>query len=75
MKLSKRSYGLFYKALMKQEGGGLPGGGTVAVSSDPGVFTPTFGGSNKGSDKKKKKKQPINYSGRILKKIKYDQIL
>ena len=73
MRITNKSYNFFCKALMKQEGGGLPGGGTVAVSGDPGVFTPTFGGSNKGSDKKKKK-QPIHYSGRLLKKIKYSQI-
>jgi len=29
------------------DGGGLTGGGTVAVASDPGVFTPTYGGDSK----------------------------
>jgi len=41
--------------------GGLSGGGTVAVASDPGVFTPTYGGSSKRklgmADTKKKKKK------------------
>jgi hypothetical protein len=39
-------------------GGGLASGGTVAVASDPGVFTPTFGGDSKrrmGMQSKKKK--------------------
>jgi|TARA_Y100000310_G_scaffold293093_1_gene322428 hypothetical protein len=39
-------------------GGGLASGGTVAVASDPGVFTPTFGGDSKrrmGIQSKKKK--------------------
>jgi hypothetical protein len=44
-------------------GGGLAGGGTVAVASDPGVFSPTYGGDSKRrlgmqpSKKKKKKKK------------------
>tara|TARA_R110000796_G_scaffold192573_1_gene309219 strand:+ start:693 stop:1604 length:912 start_codon:yes stop_codon:yes gene_type:complete len=33
-------------------------GGTVAVSSDPGVFTTTYGGSGKKKDKKKSKSGP-----------------
>ena len=42
--------------------GGLAGGGTVAVASDPGVFTNTYGGDSKRrlgmhSAKKKKKKK------------------
>lgn len=51
-------------AMMKEGGGGdggggLAGGGTVAVASDPGVFTPTFGGDSKrrlGMRSKKTKK-------------------
>lgn len=47
--------------------GGLAGGGTVAVASDPGVFTPTYGGSSKRrlgmqpSKKKKKKHKKDKY--------------
>jgi len=42
--------------------GGLAGGGTVAVASDPGVFTPTYGGDSKrrlgmAPTKRKKKKK------------------
>ena len=51
-------------AMMKEGGGagGLAGGGTVAVASDPGVFTNTYGGDSKRrlgmtpAKKKKKKK-------------------
>jgi hypothetical protein len=65
-------------AMMKEGGGGdggggLAGGGTVAVASDPGVFSPTYGGdskrrlgmrnSTKGKKKKKKKKDKYQTSG------------
>ena len=49
--------------------GGLAGGGTVAVASDPGVFTATYGGDSKRrlgmkpSKKKKKKKDKYRTSG------------
>ena len=50
--------------------GGLAGGGTVAVASDPGVFTPTYGGEAKarlgmrpGKKKRKKKKDKYRTSG------------
>ncbi len=53
-------------AMMKEGGGGgaggaggLAGGGTVAVASDPGVFTSTYGGDSKrrlGMKKKPRKK-------------------
>jgi len=57
-------------AMMKEGGGGaggLAGGGTVAVASDPGVFTSTYGGDSKRrlgmepSKKKKKKKKKDKY--------------
>ena len=49
--------------------GGLAGGGTVAVASDPGVFTPTYGGGSKRrlgmsrskKDRKSKKKKKDKY--------------
>ena len=65
-------------AMMKEGGGGaggggLAGGGTVAVASDPGVFSPTYGGDSKrrlgmgnsikGKKKKKKKKDKYQTSG------------
>ena len=50
--------------------GGLAGGGTVAVASDPGVFTSTYGGDAKrrlgmrpGKKKRKKKKDKYRTSG------------
>ena len=63
-------------AFMKEGGGGaggaggLAGGGTVAVASDPGVFTSTYGGDAKrrlgmypGKKKRKKKKDKYRTSG------------
>jgi len=54
----------------KDGGGGLAGGGTVAVASDPGVFTPTYGGNAKASlgmqsseRQRKKKKDKHRTSG------------
>ena len=66
--------------------GGLAGGGTVAVASDPGVFTPTYGGGSKrrlgmapSKKKKKKKKDKYRTSGvtkldRFLRGEKVNQI-
>ena len=56
--------------------GGLAGGGTVAVASDPGVFTNTYGGDSKRrlgmtpakKKKKKKGKKKIGSKGKKKKK-------
>jgi len=53
-------------SFLKEDGGGgaVAGVGTVAVSSDPGVFTPTYGGNS--SKKNKQKRSGVDKLDRFL---------